>query len=214
MKINQRCVTSITTPVFNFLTFTDSDWNKGFCCRSRSTFISQLVTETQNETYLRQGIIPTANVLSWASKKQATHVAESTKSAENYSVVTAIHQVEWQRNLLAELGLLGPTPSILLNDNLAVVVNGNEFKIPNSQRHNALKWRIIEDALQRRVVSLFHVNGLDNFADMLTKQNPLPLLKKYTAHVMAEAEPEHLMTAPPSIQRKLKKLIKSQDDAK
>ena len=40
----------------------------------------------------------------------------------------------------------------------------------------------------------------------MTKQNDFPKLSQYRSLIMDEALPEHLVTTPPSIQQKLKKL--------
>jgi len=153
----------------NVITYIDADWNKESDCKSVSGYCILLCEQREIDLFMSSGIVPRGNYVSFASKKQADKVAESTKSAEHYACCYGTNTTEFMINSLKEVGLFGHGPSPVLNDNLAVVVNSMEFKVPTSQRHNALKFAILEERIRDKLIIMLHVSGNLNVADMFTK---------------------------------------------
>ena len=85
-------------------------------------------------------------------------------------MASAAMLMEWLRNLLLLVDILSDCSTIVLNDSIAAVVNGNELKVPSTQfeTHNALKWAILEDRIKCQTTTLLHMAGDDNLADMET----------------------------------------------
>ena len=115
-------------------------------------------------------------------------MANSTTTAETYCTVEASNDVVFVRNLLSELDMLDSAPSPMVNDNQGFVVNAHECRIPTSQRHNALKFAIIEELTSDKVVQVWKIKGEDNIADMATKTLFGQTLAKHRAACMGEAE--------------------------
>ena len=153
----------------NVITYIDADWNKEPDCKSVSGYCILLCEQREIDLFMSTGIVPRGNYVSYASKKQADTVAESTKSSEHYACCYGTNTTEFMVNSLKEVGLFGHGPSPVLNDNLAVVVNSMEFKVPTSQRHNALKFAILEQRIHDKLIIMLHVSGNLNVADMFTK---------------------------------------------
>jgi hypothetical protein len=65
----------------------------------------------------------------------------------------------------------GPTP--MYGDNMTVVLNTT---VPSSQlknKHNAIAYHRVREAITARMIALSHIPSKDNIADVLTK--PLPV---------------------------------------
>jgi hypothetical protein len=180
----------------NAIMMCDSDWNKSFCCRSISAHLLLLRTQQEVDDFIQHGTVTTGNLIGHRSKKQADSVAESTKAAENYAIVDGSNTLEFFRNLLRELDMIGNSPSPLLSDNLASVVNGMEFKVPRQTRHNAIKWAKIEERIRSHIMNLFHISGSPktNWSDIGTKQLPESDLNYIRLQIMAVAESDTVNT--------------------
>jgi len=172
----------------NVITYIDADWNKEPDCKSVSGYAILLCEQHEVDTFRSTGVVPSGNFISYASKKQADLVAESTKCSEHYACCYGTNTTVFEINCLKEVGLFGHGPSPVLNDNLAVVVNSMEYKVPTSQRHNALKFAILEDRIRAGLIIMLHVPGKLNVADMFTKVLDYVTFEFHRRKMMAEAQ--------------------------
>ena len=68
---------------------------------------------------------------------------------------------------ILEVSMQGP--SYMFGDNLAVI---NSSRIPDDtlkKRHNTLSYHRIREAIAAQIIILYHIDGKENPADVLTK---------------------------------------------
>jgi len=63
-----------------------------------------------------------------------------------------------------------------------------EYKVPTSQRHNALKFAILEDRIRAGYIIMLHVPGKLNVADMFTKVLDYVAFEFHRSKMMAVAQ--------------------------
>jgi hypothetical protein len=108
----------------------------------------------------------------WFSKRQKT-VETSSYGSELVATRLVTELVQELRYKLRMLGVPidGPTP--MYGDNMTVVLNTT---VPSSQlknKHNAIAYHRVREAITARMIALSHIPSKDNIADVLTK--PLPV---------------------------------------
>jgi hypothetical protein len=109
--------------------------------------------------------------IKWYSKRQAT-VETSTYGSELVASRIAVELILELRYKLRMLGVPVDGPTLLLGDNMSVVLNTT---IPSSQlkkKHNAIAYHRVREAIAGDIVRYAHVPSTANSADCLTK--PLP----------------------------------------
>ena len=109
--------------------------------------------------------------IKWYSKRQAT-VETSTYGSELVASRIAVELILELRYKLRMLGIPIEGPTLLLGDNMSVVLNTT---IPSSQlkkKHNAIAYHRVREAIAGDIVRYVHVPSTANSADCLTK--PLP----------------------------------------
>ena len=107
----------------------------------------------------------------WSSKRQPT-VESSSYGSEMVCGRQGTEMVMALRYGLCMMGVPVQGPSILLGDNMLVVVNTT---LPSSQlkkKHNTIAYHRVCEAIAARVLKFAHIPSADNLADVLTK--PLP----------------------------------------
>jgi hypothetical protein len=135
-----------------FRAMSDSDWGMGNDRKSISGFIILL------------GDSPIA----WSSKQQAV-VALSSCEAEYIAVTHCARDVLWFRNLFSELGYPQESATTIFCDNQGTVACTHDPHAHSKMKHIAIREHFIRDCIARSIISVVHVNGKDNDADVFTK---------------------------------------------
>ena len=125
----------------------------------------------------------------WISKRQKT-VETSTYGSEMVAGRMAVEGIMEIRYKLRMLGVPLEGHTMMLGDNMSVVLNTT---VPSSQlkkKHNACAYHRIREAIAAKICVFAHIESTENIADVLTKPIPneqfLYLVKK------------HLFRLPPS----------------
>ena len=105
--------------------------------------------------------------VAWQCKKQHT-VALSTTEAEFVAITEATKDVLWVTYFLTELGIEYDTPQIHSDSQSALEWSKNASHHQRN-KHVALKYFFIRDAVRDRLVRLGYISTKDNVADILTK---------------------------------------------
>ena len=112
--------------------------------------------------------------ISWYSKRQKT-VESSTYGLELVASRIAVEKVIALRYFISKLGCNLEPSSLLLGDNMAVVLNTT---IPSStlkKKHQACNYHKVRESIAGGFIKYGHIKSDDNMADILTK--PLPRIK-------------------------------------
>ena len=109
--------------------------------------------------------------ISWVSKRQKT-VETSTYGSELVAARMATELAIEFRYKLRSFGVPIDGPTLMLGDNISVILNTT---VPLSQlrkKHNAIAYHRVREAIAGGVLRFAKVDTKDNLADVLTK--PLP----------------------------------------
>ena len=104
----------------------------------------------------------------WITKRQKT-VETSTYGSEMVAGRMAVETILEMRYKLRMLGVPIEETSVLMGDNMSVILNTT---LPSSilkKKHNACAYHRIREAIAAQIVDFRHVNSEDNIADILTK---------------------------------------------
>jgi hypothetical protein len=142
-----------STPIF--CSFADSDWAASQNQRSISGYLVEC------------GSGPIA----WSSKQQ-TLVALSSCEAKYISCTHCTRQIIWLRSLFHELGFSQDHASALFCDNQGTVACTHNPHSHSLMKHINLHAHFIRDCINRRVIDVHHILGMQNPADLLTKSLP------------------------------------------
>jgi hypothetical protein len=143
---------NLDNPAPTFRSFTDSDWAMSDDRKSVSGYIMEC------------GGAP----VSWSSKQQ-TIVALSSCEAEYLSCTHAARHIIWLRSLFAELGYPQNLPSELYCDNQGTVACTHDPHSHSRMKHIDIRAHFIRDCVNRQIMKVSHIPGVENPADLLTK---------------------------------------------
>ena len=104
----------------------------------------------------------------WMSKRQKT-VETSTYGSELVAARMAVDMIIEMRYILCMLGVNVKAQSLLLGDNMSVVLNTT---LPSSQlkkKHNAVAYHRVREAIAAGIVKFAHVDSKENVSDIMTK---------------------------------------------
>ena len=135
-----------------FKAFADSDWAMSENRKSISGFI----VECGN------------GPLTWSSKQQIV-VALSSCEAEYIACSHCARQVLWLRLLFHELGYAQNFPTPLYCDNQGTVACTHDPQSHSRMKHIDIRAHFIRDCVNRRLIDVHHILGIENPADLLTK---------------------------------------------
>ncbi len=96
-------------------------------------------------------------------------VAQSSCEAEVYALVEAAKFIVWLRFLLAELGLEQKGPTVMYEDNEAVIELVNNPTMHARTKHFRIRQYMLRDLKERNVIDVLPIDTNENLADMLTK---------------------------------------------
>ena len=106
-------------------------------------------------------------VFSWTSRAQKT-VAHSSTDAEYMALSDCSRQVVWVRSLLKELGYKLSATEIA-SDNQGAIFNASNPVTEKRSKHIDIRYHYIRELVERGVVHVLYIQGVDNPADVLTK---------------------------------------------
>lgn len=112
-------------------------------------------------------------IIAWKSKRQ-TCISKSTAESELMAVDDAARDIVWERRGLEALGdkEASSLPTVLNVDNQAAIDISKNRTCHDSVKHIHAKYLHIRDLIGDKQISVAHIPGSDNPADIFTK--PLP----------------------------------------
>ena len=120
----------------------------------------------------------------WGSKKQSL-IATSSTEAEISALTTAVREAECLRALCAELLNHHTPPLILYCDNQPAIHIANGAKPAARTMHFGVRYAAVNEAVERKIVSVRHMPGNDMVADALTKPLTGILFERFAAKLIA-----------------------------
>jgi hypothetical protein len=142
----------LANPYPLFRAFADSDWAMSEGRKSVSGYVIEC------------GGAPIA----WSSKQQAI-VALSSCEAEYLSCTHCSRQIVWFRSLFYELGFTQNDPTVLFCDNQGTVACTHDPHSHSRMKHIDIRAHFIRDCVNKRIIDVHHIPGINNPADLLTK---------------------------------------------
>jgi hypothetical protein len=116
--------------------------------------------------------------VSWLSEHQGA-VETSTYSAEFCAMRTATEEAIAIRYMLRSLGIPVNKPTRLFGDNLGVIQNASMPEANLHKKHVAISFHRVRECVAAKIVAPYHVDGKDNFADILTKALDISTFKHH-----------------------------------
>jgi hypothetical protein len=105
----------------------------------------------------------------WTSRKQDRQTT-STCDAESQAVMTAVQYIEHMRDLLAELGCMQTSPTVVFNDNSATIKLCIDPRAHKRSIQLTRPMSYVREHTRRSVISPQHISTEDMIADFLTKR--------------------------------------------
>ena len=96
-------------------------------------------------------------------------MALSSTEAELIAAVTAAKTARYVRSVMSELGFTQEGPTPIYEDNESAITIVNSCKPTERSRHIDIRFFAIQDWKARGDIELFHIPGVINPADDLTK---------------------------------------------
>ena len=138
------------TPILR--AFTDADWAS---------------TETR-KSISGYAIFCGGGPVAWSSKQQSI-VALSSCEAEYIACTHSARQIIWLRSLFAELGFPQEDATILFCDNQGTVACSHDPHSHSRMKHIDIRVHFVRDCVNREIIKVKHIPGIENCADIFTK---------------------------------------------
>ena len=139
-----------STPTFRC--FADADWASADSRKSVSGYV----------------ILSGGGPIAWSSKQQSI-IALSSCEAEYVACTHSARQISWLRSLLSEIGFPQSEPTLLFCDNQGTVACTHDPHSHSRMKHMDIRIHYIRDCVNRGVICIKHVPGIQNSADLFTK---------------------------------------------
>ena len=110
----------------------------------------------------------------WLSKRQPT-VETSTYGSELIASRIAVDMIVEMRYKLRMLGVPIEGPSLLLGDNMSVVLNTTIPSSPLKKKHLACAYHKVREVIAAGIVIFAHIDSKENVADIFTKPLVTPI---------------------------------------
>jgi RPA family protein len=107
----------------------------------------------------------------WYSKQQNT-VETSTFSSEYIAARIAVEMIEGLRYKLRMMGIEVTGPTAMFCDNESVVKNSTRPESTLKKKHNAIAYHRVREVQAAKIVSIAHIEGMKNPADIFTRSLP------------------------------------------
>jgi len=104
----------------------------------------------------------------WVSKRQKT-VETSTYGSELVASRIATELILEVRFMLRSLGVDLDGPTLMLGDNMSVVLNTSVPSSVLKKKHNAIAYHRVREAIAAKVMRFAYVRSEENVSDILTK---------------------------------------------
>ena len=118
--------------------------------------------------------------ISWVSKWQKM-VESSTYGSELVASRIAVEMLIALRYQLAMLGCKVEDTSLMVGDNMAVILNTTVPSSSIKKKHQSCNYHKVRESITAKFVRFQHIKSEDNMADLLTKPLPCALFDKLTA---------------------------------
>ncbi|KAJ9548881.1 hypothetical protein OSB04_021424 [Centaurea solstitialis] len=106
-------------------------------------------------------------LVSWQCKKQTT-VSQSTTEAEYIAASQCCSQVLWIQNQMQDYGLSFLQTPIYIDNNSAISIVNNPVK-HSKTKHIEIKYHLIRDCNEKKLIRVLKVHTDDQYADLFTK---------------------------------------------
>jgi hypothetical protein len=104
-----------------------------------------------------------------ARAKRQTSVDSSTYGAEFSAARSAVEYIIGMRLFLRSIGVPVTGPSVLLGDNMGVVLSATQFTSVLAKKHHAISYHKVRECIAAGVVDFRWIDGENNLADLMTK---------------------------------------------
>ena len=161
--------TFIHFPLNKLTSYTDSNW--GPQDASKPPPNTKETVDLFKTRSISGHIILLHGPLHWLAKRQKS-TAQSTAEAEIYSTNECVKDLLNLQHIIHDLNLhkfLTPGPTPIFNDNTACV-QWCHNKSNRSMRHIQIRENLVREAIQRKRITVTHVAGKSNPADIFTKE--------------------------------------------
>ena len=161
---NLKLVIGGKSPIFLFA-MTDSSFGVVNNCRSQQGCAIYLGTE--------------AGAISATSRRSPT-VSLSSSQAEADATVECIKDIIWIQGFLISMKIEINKPTLVLIDNLFVINTSMGENGIKQSRHYIIKTAYIKEQIRLGTITIQHIEGINNHADILTKALTGHLLTRHT----------------------------------
>ena len=141
--------------------YTDADWGADPKRRSQTGYLIKLA----------------GGAFVWSSYAQKS-VARSTKDAEYMALSDCSREVMWVRNIFLELGYKFRSVPICSDNQGALFVSENPVTEKRT-KHIDIRYHYIRDVIEQGYVEVLFVPGMDNPADIFTKNLGLVKIRRF-----------------------------------
>jgi hypothetical protein len=178
----KKCARYVSRTINYSLTYTASNTKSNFQVRALvdSDLGGDLDTLKSTSGWL---VYIESNLVAWASKLQR-HVTTSTAEAEISALCAAAKETIILRNILKELKLLKPGPSVISCDNQPVVGICKAKTHFGKTRHIALKTAALMEWIEKGELVIKHISSSANTADILTKPLKKATFQKHVQTIL------------------------------
>lgn len=153
----------------------------GIVCMTDASFTHK----DEGRSHLGYAIFLSPNSGSVSSySKRADSVALSSTQSETDALVEALKEISWISGLINSLGITIPKPHLVLVDNQPVVALANDGNHTKRSRLFIIKTHFVKEQREKGNITIHHIKGVDNHADILTKGLKGSLLTFHTAGLL------------------------------
>jgi hypothetical protein len=116
---------------------------------------------------------------SWCSKLQSGITTSSTH-AEHYATYQVTIDIIWHQNILRSMNLLDEDngPTIIHGDCQPSQNLASDWMVTSRSKHFDIKFRYINEQVDKKLITFKHISGSENPADCLTKVVPADKLSR------------------------------------
>ena len=111
-------------------------------------------------------------------------VESSTYGSDLVASRIAVEMLTALRYQLTMLGCKVEDTSLMVGDNMAVILNTTVFSSSIKKKHQSCNYHKVRESIAAKFVRFQHIKSEDNLADLLTKPLPRALFDKLTAQYL------------------------------
>ncbi|KAI0982296.1 hypothetical protein GJ496_006005 [Pomphorhynchus laevis] len=131
---------------------------------------ADLANNADDRTSTSGNIFILANVpVSWISCKQRIVALLSTAEAEYVALSVATQEVQWLRQVLADIGEQCNEPTTIFEDNQPAIAIASGKSEHKRTKHIDIKFHFVRASIQQRIVKLEYCTTNEMLADIMTK---------------------------------------------